>query len=264
MFHKAVKVVDSGDYYEVWIYQDLSVAYKDSRKKAKGKKRTFDELNGNEQVQSLQRKVKYYTDKRWEIMRIVNLNYDDRSSFLTLTFKDDVTNIDYANSEFRKFIKRLCTYLYGKESGLKYLATWEIQKEREKKTGKAVIHYHIIMFDVPFIPHDRLTTIWRNGNVWINKIDDIDNKGLYVSKYFAKDLDLKTHKKKAYFTSRGLRKPTEKRFIIDSEADLQELLNKGQVMYESAYESIVPQYEFGQMIFDKKQEVRYYSVKKIN
>ncbi len=42
----------------------------------------------------------------------------------------------------------------------------------------------------------------------INRIDvdskNIENRGRYLSKYFGKDLDLKEHKKKAFFKSKPI------------------------------------------------------------
>lgn len=256
---KAVKIIDSGRYIEFWVQDTLKVG--DERKKP-CKRRNFDELNANEKVDSLQRKVKYYENKRWEIMRIINMNYDDRTSFLTLTFSDDIEDIDYSNNEFRKFIKRLCRYLYGgKESGLKYIATWEIQNKRAEKTGKNVIHYHMIMFDVPYISHEKLEQIWGNGYVSINKVDDVENKGLYISKYFAKDIDLKTHKKKAYFTSRNLKKPIEVETFLDV-TDIEHLVGN-EVEYSSTYYKTVPYYDQDYNLqFDRKERVDYYLIKK--
>ena len=121
---------------------------------------------------------------RFEIARLVDMNFDNRSKFLTLTFRENIQDIAYANNEFKKFIKRLNYELYHtKKANLKYLATWE---------------NHIILFDFPFISVNRLTTIWGHGFVKINKIDvdSIENRGRYISKYFDKALDLKEHKKK--------------------------------------------------------------------
>ena len=76
---------------------------------------------------------------------------------------------------------------------MKYLATWEKQQ-------RGAIHYHIILFGFPFVSFDRLTTIWGRGFVRINKIDvdNIENRGRYISKYFDKELELKEHKKKLF------------------------------------------------------------------
>ena len=65
------------------------------------------------------------------------------------------------------------------------------------KQERGAIHYHIILFDFPFISINRLTTIWGHGFVKINKIDvdSIENRGRYISKYFEKDLDMKSIRK---------------------------------------------------------------------
>lgn len=129
---------------------------------------------------------------RFEIARLVDMNFDNRTKFLTLTFRENILNIFYANNEFKKFNKRLNYELYHtKKAKLKYLATWEKQE-------RGSIHYHIILFEFPYIPIDRLTAIWGNGFVKINKIDvnSAENRGHYISKYFDKYLNLKEHKRK--------------------------------------------------------------------
>lgn len=212
-----VKVIETPTTKEYWYYE-LPIFEGVEREKSEERRKTFDEMNALEQAESLKRKANYYQNKRWEIKRLVDCNFDGRSSFLTLTYQENVVDIEKSNYEFDKFIKRLKYYL-KKEHGnipLKYLATWEIQKEREEKYGYAVIHYHVMLFSFPYVPHSELMRLWGNGNVWINKIDHVEkaNKGLYVSKYFAKDLDVKEHKKKAFFTSRNLRKPIETKMQI--------------------------------------------------
>ncbi|MBC1227214.1 hypothetical protein HBP99_07125 [Listeria booriae] len=140
------------------------------------------------------------------------MNYDNDSKFLTLTFRDNITDIEVANNLFNKFIKRLKYYLKEKfqKSILKYIATWEIQEKRKETTGLGVIHYHIILFSFPYINANKLETIWNHGFIKINKIKSSvtpERVGLYISKYFTKNLSEKATKKKAVFTSRNLEKP---------------------------------------------------------
>lgn len=49
---------------------------------------------------------------RFEIARLVDTNFDNQTKFLTLTFKENIQDIEYANNEFKKFIKRLNYDLY--------------------------------------------------------------------------------------------------------------------------------------------------------
>ena len=55
-----------------------------------------------------------------------------------------------------------------------------------------------------------------HGFIRINKIDvdSKENRGRYVSKYFGKDLDLKEHKKKAFFKSQNLKLPRIEKLVL--------------------------------------------------
>ena len=97
-------------------------------------------MSAHKQYDSLKRKQKHYEQTRWEIARIVDCNFDDRTKFVTLTFKDNIQDITITNREFKYFIQRLNYYLYhSKTQLLKYIATWEKQK-------RGAIHYHVIFF----------------------------------------------------------------------------------------------------------------------
>ena len=62
-------------------------------------------------------------------------------------------------------MKRLNYQLYKtKKSQIKYLATWEKQK-------RGAIHYHIVLFGFPYLPHSQLVNIWGHGIIGINRID---------------------------------------------------------------------------------------------
>lgn len=159
---------------------------------------------------------------RKHLRRLINANdgqYQDehgrdyRSVFLTLTFRENMTDLELANLEFKKFIKRLNFYINGsKESLLKYAAVPEIQQERFKKYGFAVWHYHLIVFNLSFVKVDKLGEIWGKGHVYINAIDEVNNVGAYVCKYMTKENKELLKGKKSYFCSRGLNQPEEMRF----------------------------------------------------
>lgn len=201
-----------------WIYENH---------KGKDKRKTYDELSAENQYNSLKRKQQYYKNKRFEIARLIDTNFDNKTKFLTLTFKENIQEINYANDEFKKFIKRLNYYIYhDKKAYLKYLATWEKQK-------RGAIHYHIILFNFPYISFKQLTRIWGHGYLLINKIDvdSIENRGRYVSKYFDKELELKEHKKKAFFSSRNLKKPKIKQHLVDKPFEL----DNQNIIYSNEY-----------------------------
>lgn len=245
------KIVETESYKEIWVYEIGIRVGKKSVETESVKKRKFEELSGLEKVEALKKKANYYENKRHEIKRLVDCNFDDKTTFLTLTYKENIVDIDESNSNFNKFIKRLKYYLkknFDYQIDLKYIATWEKQK-------RGSIHYHIILFGFPFIPINDLQEIWGHGFIKINKIDHVEkeNKGRYVSKYFAKDLDIKEHKKKAFFTSRNLRKPVENYEFVNNN----DIGNIDHVIYQSEYKT---KKKIGQEWYEGN--VKYFVVKK--
>lgn len=142
------------------------------------------------------------------LRRLINSNVDawgEKAKFFTLTFRENVTDIKYANAEFKKFRQRLSRHIWGrnKPNELRYVAVIEFQK-------RGAIHYHVIAFNMPYVSHADLERIWGHGFVKVNAINDVDNVGAYVTKYMTKDKDdERLREEKCYFSSRGLVKPIE-------------------------------------------------------
>lgn len=142
-----------------------------------------------------------------KVRNLINAN-PQLNKFFTLTFADNITDLKYANNQFRCFIKRLNRYLVklGK-SPVEYVAVVEFQE-------RGAVHYHLLC-NLPYINAKELAQIWGNGFVKINKIDNVDNVGAYVTKYMTKDnADDRLAGNRSFFTSQGLNKPTE---ILDDD-----------------------------------------------
>lgn len=264
-----VKTVETPTTIEVWEYINEPVIYSASLDKDKdnNKKEIIDKAENNDneiitaikQYDAIKRKQKHYQEMRWIIARIIDCNFDDKTKFMTLTFKDNIQDISYTNYEFNKFIKRLNFHLYNdKKQKLKYIAVWEKQK-------RGAIHYHIIFFDFPYIKLKKLQEIWTHGFVKINKIDvdSKDNRGRYVSKYFSKDIDERDYKQKAFFKSRNLIMP------ITTKTTEEELIDFSQdnVVFTKIYSRKVPDYHNPFNDFDKglkftESKVRYTKIRK--
>lgn len=205
------KIIQSGDIIEIYEYSEGYL---------KGYKLTENEINSrrnsesdSDDTDSRERSLK--RAKR-DLRRLINANHGQygkefTSKFLTLTFKENVQDIKQANYEFQKFIKRLNYKLYGtKKANLKYTTVIEFQK-------RGAIHYHTIIYNMPFTKQKIIEKIWGNGFIKINKIDDVDNVGAYVSEYLGQaekgqghDIeDDRLRGQKSYFSSKGLFKPLE-------------------------------------------------------
>lgn len=208
------KIIETSTYIEIYQYEEPIFYSRHIEEKLDSKqldwldddnkRRTFEQLTNNEKYDSLKRKQRHYEDMRWEIARIVDCNFDNGTKFVTLTFRENIQDIEFANNEFKKFIQRLNRWLKkrNQKAHAHYIATWE-------KQARGAIHYHVVFFSLGYIKNSELANIWRNGHVKINRVDvsSKENRGRYLSKYFAKDLELKEHKKKAFFKSQNLKMP---------------------------------------------------------
>lgn len=206
------KAVISGDIVEIFEYENyISEGYQvDKNKISNCLGRSSEATEENKEVN----RVKVLQRARTSLMRLINSNIGrygyNTPKFITLTFKENVTDIKKSNYEFKKFRQRL-EYKYNFK--LKYTCVIEFQK-------RGAIHYHLVMFNAPYIPNNILREIWKNGFVKINKINHVDNVGAYVCKYMSKDNnDSRLRGEKCYFSSRGLIKPME----IKDEKEIEKL-----------------------------------------
>lgn len=191
-----MKIVQAGNIIEVYEYENaVLTGYKDTKKNSKGRQVSADDENkeiNREKVLSRARK---------DLRRIVNSNIQKNSKFLTLTFKENVSDIKVANNEFKKFIKRL-NYLLGFK--VEYSVVPELQK-------RGAWHYHVILYNTTKkLDFKEIEQCWGNGFIKLNRIDRVDNVGAYICKYMTKcEQEEELRGKKLYFNSRGLKKPLE-------------------------------------------------------
>jgi len=105
-----------------------------------------------------------------------NMNmYDTKPVLLTLTHRNNETNYKIANQHFKTFIQRFNYFLHFK---LRYIAVSETQK-------RGSIHFHIIIFNLPFISGKIIEKIWTHG---ATDIELANIKAVpYLTKYISKD-----------------------------------------------------------------------------
>lgn len=83
---------------------------------------------------------------------------------------------------------------------------------------------------------DKLSSIWGNGFIKVNSINDVDNVGAYVCKYMTKTDDERLLGRKMYFNSRNLNKPKEIKESSVVEA-LVGSLQKNSLTYMNTFEN---------------------------
>ena len=151
------------------------------------------------------------------------------NKFLTLTFAENLTDIKCARYEFDKFIKRLkCIH-----KDLQYIAVIEFQQ-------RGAIHFHLLC-NLPYVDVNFLgEKVWKLGFVRLNRLDNIDNVGAYVTKYMSKDnLDERLIGKKCYSMSKGLNKPKCYTSDKDDIEDIIQLISRENIVssYSNEYET---------------------------
>lgn len=229
-----IKIIKTANYIEVYEYEKPISSYSTPKREKKiRERRSFDELEDDEQLERLKRMATTRLNTKHELIRLIDSNVDDRTSFLTLTTKKNIKSREVFNEMFKKFITRFnYNFLNTKKRKLKYIATLE-QQER------GAYHAHVLLFDIGFLEHKKLTEVWGHGFVWINKLDkldDVSNVGRYVAKYMEKSIGqelLENYGKKAYYSSHNLNKPMVSKML--TEDDLDSIIKYSDVVYSNEY-----------------------------
>lgn len=114
---------------------------------------------------------------------LINNNFVGRPNelFITLTYKENMSDVKKLYDDFRKFIQRL-QYNFSDYGGLEYLDVIEPQ-------ARGAWHHHVLLKfpkkNSVFIENKKLAKIWGHGFVKVNRIHNIDNIGAYLTAYLA-------------------------------------------------------------------------------
>jgi hypothetical protein len=170
--------------------------------------------------------------------------------FLTITYAENFQDREQAKIDFDYFLKKIC-YHYGDKAGqnkkrkwLKYVAVIEYQE-------RGAIHFHTVIFNLPYIHATELADLWGHGSIHIQKVrkDTIEEYRKvigYMCKYMTKTFydDEETEKtgklvaspnQNGYLRSKGLHKPQELYFSKDETDKLESLLKEFDIGFESQF-----------------------------
>ena len=193
---------------EVYEYERCPGPGLDSEKNDDYNALDLDNITFDKKGRKEERRQQTVRDARNITRRLALMNFKSNSKFITLTFKKNIRDIEYADGEFKKFIQRF-KYKFDIPK-LKYLAVREFQK-------RGAIHYHLLCDWDKLLPsedeirhYERYLgkEIWKHGFVDIKPIDHVDNVGAYIIKYMTKGVAIEFFKgKKIYLCSKGLERP---------------------------------------------------------
>lgn len=248
-----VKIVHCGDTYQI---------YKFDKTRSKENKRDRD-ISPKVSIKDIDTDNLYKPDRVEEVkpillsnairsnlncQRIAKANRDNWESFITLTFKENITDIVYANKIFNAWVSNVRKL----KKDFKYIAVPEFQK-------RGAVHYHILSNlgkeDTNIVTPQKertektkdLTTLfdvkyWSRGFARVDFIKgDYKKIYSYICKYMTKDIDDKLFGKHRYFNSQNLNKPREEFLDLSNERDLKhfnDIMNSSSIDYSSQYKDI--------------------------
>lgn len=234
-----IKAIVSGGVYEFYLYDDTmfrgyernqKISAPDILYDSEGNAVRLDGETGELIPKGLSSRGRSNIRARNNLRRLALSNFNNRSKFITLTFRENMEDLAEANKLFKAFMRKLKKV----QSDLKYLAVIEFQE-------RGAIHYHLLS-NLKYVRVEKIRAMWRSvvgeGNIDLQRIDKVDNIGAYVIKYMTKeDADPRLIGKKMYQTSKGLERPKE---LIGEQAQYlweQMQKEKRKKVYSSSYEN---------------------------
>ena len=235
-----VKLVDCGEYIQVYYLNDKKLI----------SKKDNDELN----LKKVNIKNDYKEDSNYsgvelkniirsklECQRLAKCNASDWKTFITLTYEENITNIDEAKKDFRYFIDKV-QRVYKE---LKYICIPEFQK-------RGAVHFHLLTnIDVNnkkliFLQEDnkkfKHIKYWNKGFTKVDTLEkDIKKIVGYISKYMTKDIDNRLYNRHRYYYSRNLSKSIVNYLDLSDLKHLEyytKILQNKKLIYENEYQNI--------------------------
>jgi hypothetical protein len=197
------RVIKSGHIVEIYKYQATSILRRDDENFSSDK-------GGRDKEGIVSRKMEYSATvnqrARNKIRRLISANFTGKSLFVTLTYRENMTDFKESSYNLKKFFQKL----KRKQKDFKYVAVVEFQK-------RGAIHYHMLCnLDFSWSSHAELqaheralAALWGHGFIDIGYKAN-DNAGAYLIKYMTKDNnDERLNGQKRYFFSRNLDQPKE-------------------------------------------------------
>jgi len=145
----------------------------------------------------------YRAKRRLSSLVTENSFNNPNSLFVTLTYRDNITDFDHSIACLKSFYRKFSYRLFGSYSNLAYVTVHERQK-------RGAIHFHSLFFNLPFKTNIKalIRSSWSYGFISAKSVDNFGDIGSYMGKYLVKDFK-KTgvFNRKSYFISKGLKQP---------------------------------------------------------
>ena len=237
------KIIWCNNYIQIYKMKDRKIKNKKINKDINILNIDTDNLIKKENVKNndlREIELKNINRSKLKCQRLAKCNSNDWHTFITLTFKENIKDIVFANNEFEKFITKVKRVF----KDLKYICVPEFQK-------RGAVHYHLltnISIDNNKLIYKQVDNnkflhikYWNNG---FNKVDNVsgDIKKIigYISKYMTKDIDNRLFGKHRYLDSQNLQKPCISYLDLSNLKHLdfyKRILKNKELIYQNEYEN---------------------------
>lgn len=238
-----VKLVDCNEYIQVYFYKKKKIKKNIVKDFDLNLKKLNIDTDLNNNTNNFDNELKKIEERniirsKLSCQRLAKANMKDWETFITLTFEENITDVQKANKQFRYFIDKIRRV----KKDFKYLCITEFQK-------RGAIHYHLLtnininddtlMYTQNDNKNFRHVKYWHNGfnSVEILKGDTKKVIG-YISKYMTKDIDDRLFSKHRYFYSQNLIKPKNNFIDLDNEKEVKfynEKIQDKELIYQNNY-----------------------------
>lgn len=240
-----IKAVDCGNYLQLYVYEEKRVKKEKDTNDLELKKKKLDMT-----IDAKNKPVK--TEVPWEqkielknimrsklkCQRLAKTNIKDWETFITLTFAENITNIEQANKKFKNFIDKVRRV----KKDFKYLVITEFQK-------RGATHYHMLcnvsindnklIYSQEDNPKFKHIKYWNYGFTSVEVIKEDPKKIIgYIAKYMTKDIDNRLFNRHRYFCSRNLNVPKENYINLDNEFEKEfykKIIQDKDLIYQNEY-----------------------------
>jgi hypothetical protein len=206
------KFIFYGDTFELYEYErsPRPMAGRGGRKRKASVGDADNESDRQDSPTAIQERRRKREDNAWRaklaFTRLVgaNLSESEPPLLITITYKENVSDIAIGYKDFRAFVQAL-RYKYG--NSFKYICTPEFQR-------RGSVHFHALFWGLPtevYVQERRTRTIakiWGHGFLDLMKTDGDQALSGYLAKYMTKTFtDPRLKNKKAYVASRNINRP---------------------------------------------------------
>lgn len=204
-----IKLVDCDNYILVYLYDNLKVRNNSDKSdfNLKKIKTSITSCNKNDKNIDKDIEAKNILRSKLECQRLAKANMNDWETFITLTFEENITDLEYANKRFKYFIDKVRRV----KKDFKFLCITEFQK-------RGATHYHLLtniniddntlLYDQEDNKKFKHIKYWLDGFTSVEVLKNDPKKVIgYIAKYMTKDIDNRLFNRHRYFYSRNLNKP---------------------------------------------------------